>query len=115
MKIQQLIDFILSLPAEDKAAISKAIIKQAIDAPVEYTLKYDDLISGEFYATYYEKQGLYIFRLGKSLAIFPNGRIEDSFVEDFTPKNGFHKFRKATKDEIKPLVEFELNKLKQLV
>lgn len=72
---------------------------------VNYPLIYDELINGDFYATEYEDQGIYIFKNGYNLWL----REGDSFPVtenngNFTPENGFNKFRYATTAEVNRLV-----------
>lgn len=70
---------------------------------IEYPLSYDDLKNGEYYVTTYPNQGIYIFKQGYKLWRNNSDRIHTSCDGRFVPSNGFNKFRKATKEEIKVL------------
>lgn len=70
---------------------------------IEYPLFYDDLKNGEYYVTTYPNQGIYIFKQGYKLWRNNSDRIHTSCDGRFVPSNGFNKFRKATKEEIKVL------------
>lgn len=66
-----------------------------------FPLSYNDLVHGEYYTTYYEGQGLYTFKYGHNLWYNHGYETITSNDGDFTPRNGFEEFRKATKEEIK--------------
>lgn len=67
---------------------------------VEYDLSYEDLKNGIFYTTEYPEQGKYTFRQGYHLFYSHRFRKINKSDSNFTPKNGFHFFREATKEEI---------------
>ena len=69
----------------------------------EYSLYYNNLKNGEYYTTEYPNQGLYTFKQGCNLWVAHNHNIIRKTESNLTPQNGFHNFRKATKEEIQML------------
>lgn len=69
----------------------------------EYSLYYNNLKNGEYYTTEYPNQGLYTFKQGYNLWVAHNHNIIRKTESNLTPQNGFHNFRKATKEEIQML------------
>ena len=67
---------------------------------VKYPLSYDELIPGEFYATFFKGQGLYVFKHKCNLWRTPKYEVITSNNGNFTPSNRFTSFREATKKEI---------------
>lgn len=67
----------------------------------KYPLKYDDLVNGNYYVTTFPEQGIYIFKNGYKLWYSCNINHKVTTNDgDFTPSNGFKKFREATIEEI---------------
>jgi len=74
------------------------------DIELEYDLSYDDLINGNYYTTEYPNQGKYTFKQGYNIWYIHKYSHISYSDGDFRPSNGFDFFRKATEEEIKPLL-----------
>ena len=84
---------------------------------MEFNLKYNELVVGQYYTTSYPAQGLYTFQFGYELwysHIYLDIQRKSS---RFFPDNGFNEFRLATTNEVKHFydnpLKFEELKMKE--
>lgn len=73
----------------------------------KYPLNYSELKSNEFYCCEYERQGVYIFQHNNKFWMNSNKEVNSHSDGEFKPSNGFHKFRKATTEEIEEILLLE--------
>ena len=73
----------------------------------KYPLSYSELKSNEFYCCEYERQGIYIFQHNNKFWMNSNKEVNSHSDGEFKPSNGFHKFRKATTEEIEEILLLE--------
>lgn len=66
----------------------------------DYPLTFNDLKNNCCYTTEYSGQGRYTFKMGYNLWVNHNSKIIHTNDGNFTPSNGFNKFRYPTKEEI---------------
>ena len=66
-------------------------------------LKHEELVSGEYYTTFYKGQGLYTFNHNRDLWYSHEYKVIVKKDGRFVPDNGFEDFRLATTTEKKYL------------